>query len=187
MPDREIPVRDVRLNEPEPGRDPAPYVLPLSGAILVMGVFMMLCSPLTAWQLRSIEPPPEIAALPVDERPPPPPARPLDVVAVFTFFCLGTLGMIGGLLGLARLEWGRRVMLLFAPLLLIYMALMIGYKLTGGLGPPVSETAPTRSALGLFYVCTSTMLLAIVALLVATLRYLTRRDVKRTFRRVRFG
>ena len=151
---------------------------------------MMLCSPLTALQLRSVEPPPEVAALPEADRPPVPPVRPLDAAAVVVFFLLGTLAVGGGLLGLARIEPGRRMMLAFAGLMLLYMTLMIGFRLTGGLEDlfaSVPVDAPRRSALGSFFVWTLIPLLLTAALLVAALRYLTRADVKRTFRGVRFG
>ena len=170
--------------------DPAPLVPTISAAILIMGVLMMLCSPLTALGLRSVEPPPEIAALPAEERPPPPKPRALDIAAVIVFFLLGTLGTAAGLMGLIRLEWGRRGMIAFSVLMLIYLTLMIGYRLSGGLDDlfaSVPAAAPRRSALGAFFVWTLIPLALAVFVLVTALRYLTRRGVKRTFRAVRFG
>ena len=189
VPDREIPVRETRLGEVEPGRDPAPYVWPIAGAILVMGLLMMLCSPLTALQLRSVEMPAEVAAMPADERPPPPMPDVIDIVAVIIFFCLGTLGMVGGLMGLAKLEWGRKLMIAFAVLALLYGLTTIGYRLSGGLTDlfdSVPVGAPRRSALGAFFFWTVVPLAFAAFVLVQAIRYLTRRHVKRVFRRVRF-
>ncbi len=151
---------------------------------------MMLCSPLTALGLRSVEPPPEIAAMPEDQRPPPPTPRATDIAAVIVFFCLGTLGTASGLMGLIRLEWGRRGMIAFSIGLLIYLALTIGYRLTGGLEDlfaSVPAAAPRRSALGAFFVWTLIPLALVTFVLVTALRYLTKPGVKRTFRGVRFG
>lgn len=181
------PTRDLRLtpNYSTPAdRDPAPRVLPLSMGILIIGLAMMLCSPLTALQMRSAPPPPEVEAMPADERPPPPPVRTIDAAAVIVFFCLGTLGTASGVMGLARLEWGRRGMIGFSALTLAYMTLVIGYHLTGGLK---NLGAPTGSALGMFFTCTLVTLALMVLILANALLYFMKPEVKRTFRGVRFS
>ena len=169
-----------------PERQPGQYVLPISAAILVVGVLMMLCSPLTALALVNRPPPPAVAALPEGQRPPPPPVRPVDAAAVVVFFGLGVLGMAGGFLGVLRLVWGRWLMLAFSGLTLLYLAAMVTYRLTGGL-EDVFETAPTGSAVGAFLVWTVVPLALVAALLVVALRHLSRPDVAATFRRARFG
>ena len=165
-------------------RPPGLYVLPLSGAITLIGLLMMLCSPLTALSLVNRPPPPEVEAMPVADRPPPPPVRPADAAAVIVFFCLGTLGTFGGVLGLARIAWGRVMMLGFCGLTLAYLAVMLCYRLAGGM-PDVA--APTRSAAGLFYFVSAISLGLAAFVMVSGLRYLSRRDVAATFRRVRLG
>ena len=167
-------------------RDADQFVLPVCGALFVLGVLMMLCSPLTALNLASPPMPLEVAEMAPDDRPPPPPVRPIDAAAVFVFFLLGTVGTVGGLLGIARITYGRWLLVAFCVGLLAYLALAVGYRLTGGL-QAVVDTSPTRSATGMFFVCTVVPIALTVLLLIASLRYLLRRDVARSFRGVTLG
>ena len=173
-------------NTPPMRRPAGQYVLPVSGACVLIGFLMMICSPLTALSLSSPPMPPEIAAMSPDDRPPPPPVRTIDMVSVVVLFVLGTLGTVGGVLGLARLIIGRWAMLAFCPLTLAYLGINVGYKLTR-VGEDISSTAPTASAASLFYVCSGGILLVTVLVLILSFLYLLKPEVAATFRAVTFG
>jgi hypothetical protein len=162
----------------------------LSVLVAVLGVLMMICSPLSALRITNPPMPAEVAAMEADERPPPPKPRTVDVVSIVLFFVLGTLGVVGGLLGLLRLEWGRRAMILFSGATLAYIVLAVGYRLTGGLTDlyaSIPDDAPKGAALGSFLVWTLIPLGLMAFLLVSTLRHMLRPEVAVTFRGVKFG
>jgi hypothetical protein len=180
----------VDLSEQRPEqRDPGTLVPVVSIGTLVLSVLMMLCSPLTAMNLASPPMPPDIAAMDPADRPAPPPVRPVDAAALVIFFLISVIGTAGGVLGLLRLHWGRRLMILFGCLLLTYLALVIGFRLTGGLTDLVESVpagAPKRSALGAFFVWTIVPIVLAILMLIASLKYLLRKDVAATFRGVKF-
>ncbi len=166
------------------------YLPVVSGASIVLGFLMMICSPITALRLANPPMPAQVAEMPAEERPAPPAVRPVDVAAVITFFVIGTLGVSGGILGLVRVRPGRQLMIAFASLTLLYITIAIGYRLTGGLTDLVDSVpidAPKRSALGAFFVWTLVPIGLAVLLLILSLRYLLRRDVASAFRGVKIG
>ncbi len=130
--------------------------------------------------------PPDVALMEPGDRPPPPAVKPIDAVAVFIFFLLGLLGTVGGVLGIARITYGRWMLITFCIALLLYLTLAVGYRLTGGL-QDVIDSSPTRSATGMFFVCTVVPIVITVLLLIASLRYLLRGEVAARFRGVKFG
>ncbi|MEM1011127.1 MAG: hypothetical protein AAGI46_02770 [Planctomycetota bacterium] len=166
------------------------YVPVVSAATLILGFLMMICSPLTAVNLANPPMPEDVAAMDPDDRPAPPPVRPVDAAAVVVFFFIGTTGVAGGLLGFIRVRPGRGIMIAFCLMTLVYITAAIGYRLTGGLTDlfeSVPVDAPRGSALGAFFVWTLVPIAIAVGLLILSLKYLLRRDVARSFRGVRFG
>jgi hypothetical protein len=162
--------------------------LSISVGVGLIGLAMMAClSPLTAIQLSGAgtDATTDATTRPGDL----PPVRAVDIFAVMTFFALGALGSFSGAMGVLRLEPGRKGMILFSILTLLYAGVAILFRLSGGLEDlfaSVPVDAPRRSALGAFFVWTLAPLALAGFILVMALRVLTRPEVKRTFRRVRW-
>ena len=100
---------------------------------------------------------------------------------MLVFLLIALLGIAGGVGTILRRRWGRRLMLAYAALVLLYLGAAVTMRIRYGIGGMVA-TAPTRSALVLNFTCTLGVILVVAVLMVVTLRYLTLPRVARRFR-----
>ena len=100
------------------------------------------------------------------------------LVGVFVLVAL--CGIVGGIYTILFRDWGRRLLLAYAASVLVFLGGVVIYRFRLGL-EGVTQTAPTTSALILFFTCTFGVLLAVGGLMVVVLRYFTRPDVARRF------
>ena len=71
---------------------------------------------------------------------------------------------------LLRRQWGRRLLLTYAGLVLLYLASAVCLRLSFGI-EGMTQTAPTASALSLNFTCVFAVLLLVATLMIAILRY----------------
>ena len=186
--DPPIPTRIRRLRD-EAGRPVdarADYVVPLATLSAVVAVLGMTCAPIStvAWYVTARDATTTTTATtaPSDAAPTLPPGGPgpvaLSLVGLFVGVAL--LGIVGGIATILYRDWGRRLLVAYAAAVLLYLVGVIFYRLRLGL-EGVTQTAPTTSALILFFTCTGGVFLAVGALMVIVLRYFTRPDVAARF------
>jgi hypothetical protein len=185
---REIPVRIRRLSEQ--GDDGPDLIAPLA----VMGILVALlgttCLPLwTAVAMLVEGQPPAMSDAPVTDpsnlpatRAALPPRVPaITLAGVLVFFCIAILGIVGGIGTILRREWGRRVFIAYAALVLLYLITAVYLRFRFGI-EGLTQTAPTPSALTLSITCVFGVLILVAVLMVKILRYFTQPAVARQFR-----
>ena len=173
-----IPPRGRRLSdEREAGPD---YIAPLAALGMIVAILGTTCLPL--WTVMSM-----VAAGGAPDAPTTAPGQPpvgaptnATLVAALVFFLIAVTGIVGGLGSLLRRQWGRRLMLAYAALVLLYLVTAVYLRFRFGIGG-LTETAPTASALALSFTCVFGVLLLVAAVLVTILRYYTLPHVIRRF------
>ena len=185
--DPPIPTRVRRLSDETDSVDSrADYVLPLATISAVVAVLGLTCAPITtALAIAAARDTAAVAATtmpttgPTPTLPPGGPG-PVALILVGVFVLIALCGIVGGIYTILFRNWGRRLLIAYAAMVLVYLGGVILYRLSLGLGG-LTSTAPTNSALVLSLVCSFGTFAAVAGLMVTVLRYFTRRDVARRF------
>lgn len=176
--------------------DAAPdYVAPLAVLAILVALLGTTCLPLAtvasmlASGERAIEQPaigedpfapatqPDQAAQPAR----PPVQIPLvTLVGVLVFFLIAVMGIVAGIATILRKNWGRRLLIAFAALVLLYLVTAVYLRLRFGI-EGLTETAPTSSALSLSITCSLGAIVVTAVLMIAILRYFTLPHIVRRF------
>ena len=179
-PGADIPVTVRRLSDE---RDAAPdYIAPLSALAAIVGVLGTTCVPLAtvASMFAAGGPPGTSTTAPSGAAPVGGPTT-WTLVGALVFFVIALLGIFGGIGGVLRREWGRKLLLAYAGLVLLYLITAVYFRMRFGI-EGTTRTAPTGSALALNLTCVFGVLIAVAALMVVILRYFTLPHIKRRFR-----
>ena len=182
-PPPQIPVHVRRLSYEEKA---APdYIAPLGALAVIVSLLGTTCLPL--WTVMSLlatgnrgaagtaATNPATAQAAVPEIPL------ITLIGVLVFFVIAALGIIGGIASMLRRDWGRRLLLGYAGLVLLYLITAIYFRMRFGI-QGLTETAPTASALSLNLTCVFGVLLLVSILMVIILRYFTLPHIVRRFR-----
>ena len=105
----------------------------------------------------------------------------VSLAMVLVFFVIAVLGIVGGFGTLLRRRWGRRLLMTYAVLVLIYLVGAVGLRLHFGI-EGMTQTAPTPSALSLNFTCVFAVLLLVALLMIVILRYLSQPHIAARFR-----
>lgn len=100
---------------------------------------------------------------------------------VLVFFLIAVAGIVGGFGTLLRREWGRRTLMVYAALVLLYLAAAVYLRLRFGI-EGMTGTAPTPSALSLNFTCVFGAIMLVATLMIAILRYFSRPYIAARFR-----
>ena len=191
--DRPVPTRVRRLSYR--GREVdarADYVVPLATLAAVVAVLGLTCAPISTalWYAAARDAAATAATAatattaattnPAAPTLPPGGPGPVALALVGVFVGVALLGIVGGIATILYRNWGRLLLVAYAGVVLAYLAGVVFYRLSLGV-EGVTQTAPTTSALILFFTCTGGVLLTVGGLMVVVIRYFTRRDVAARF------
>jgi hypothetical protein len=104
----------------------------------------------------------------------------VTLIAVLVFFGIAVMGIIGGIGTILRRQWGRRLLLAYGALVLLYLITAVYLRMRFGI-EGLTETAPTASALSLNLTCSFGAMLLVAVLMVVILRYFTQPHIARRF------
>ncbi len=177
----DIPVRTRHLRDEQDAPD---YIAPLAAVAVIVALLGTTCLPLyTVASMIAIGD----TALPAPQdtpaaQPAEAPHVPVVTLAfVIVFFLIAVVGIVGGLATIFRRNWGRRLLLAYAGLVLVYLITAVYLRMRFGI-EGLTATAPTASALSLHLTCTLGVLLLVAVLMVVILRYFTQPHIARRFR-----
>ena len=105
----------------------------------------------------------------------------ISLAMVLVFFLIAVLGIVGGFGTLLRRQWGRRLLMAYAALVLLYLMAAVYLRLRFGI-EGMTQTAPTPSALSLNFTCVFAVLLLVATLMIVVLRYLSQPHIVSRFR-----
>lgn len=161
------------------------YIAPLAVLAIIVSLLGTTCVPLfTVMSIlatgQSTSGVADVTTAPATQ--PAPPEIPVVTLAgVLIFFLIAMLGIVGGFGSILRREWGRRLLLAYAALVLLYLITATCFRMRFGIESLV-ETAPTQSALSMFFTCVFGVLVLMVVLMIVILRYFTLPHIARRFR-----
>lgn len=173
--DAPIPTRVVRLRDQlETGPDNIAPLAALCGIVAVLGLTCLSFSAVQAVAAaREANPGADPAAAAGQVR--------VTLAFVLVFFAVAATGVIGSIGTLLRRHWGRRLLIGYAVLVLLYLATAVYARLRFGI-EGLTQTAPTRSALMLNLTCVGGTLIVVAVLMLVVIRYFTLPHVARRFR-----
>lgn len=184
---REIPVRIRRLSdEGDGGPD---LIAPLAVLGILVALLGTTCLPLWTAVAMLVEGQPAAvsesgpATAPTSApatQPAPPRIPVITLAGVLVFFGIAVLGIVGGIGTILRREWGRRLFVAYAALVLLYLIAAVYLRFRFGI-EGLTRTAPTPSALTLSITCVFGVFIVAVVLMVKILRYFTQPQVARQF------
>lgn len=179
---RAIPTRIRRLRDEA---DDAPdHIAPLAALAALVAIGGMTCLPMSA-AIATVAArsgggaATNATTLSTDYAPGEPTT--LALVGVLVFFLLSLLGIAGGIGSILLRQWGRRMLLAYAALVLLYLAAATYVRMSYGIEDLVNS-APRFSALLMFFTCVGGVVLVVATLMIEILRHFTRPWVVRRFR-----
>lgn len=184
---RPIPTRVISLRAEQ---DAAPdYIAPLAALAIIVSLLGTTCVPL--WTVMSLLAHGQAARVDVAvaassttapaTQPAPPQIPVVTLAGVLIFFLIAMLGIVGGFGSILRRAWGRKVLLAYAALVLLYLITATYFRMRFGIESLV-ETAPTQSALSLNFTCVFGVFVLVAVLMIVILRYFTLPHIARRFR-----